>query len=161
MSTITSPSAIETRVHIRWMIRRDMPEVLAIEHNNQNYPWSEEKFLKCLRQRNVIGMVAEHGEKILGFMIYRLHKDRLTVCNFAIEPTHSRQGIGTQMINKLKGKLFLQRRNMVRFYVRETNLAAQLFLRSQGYVALETFREYFDDTREDAYKMEFKIINEP
>ena len=60
----TSPA--QTRVHIRWMIRRDMPEVLAIEHASFEYPWCEEEFLRVLRQRNCIGMVAEHGERIVG-----------------------------------------------------------------------------------------------
>ena len=48
-------SAAQTRVHIRWMIRRDMPEVLAIEHASFEYPWCEEEFLRVLRQRNCIG----------------------------------------------------------------------------------------------------------
>ncbi len=29
------------RVHIRWMIRRDMPEVLAIEDESFEFPWLE------------------------------------------------------------------------------------------------------------------------
>ena len=86
MSTVpTSPA--QTRVHIRWMIRRDMPEVLAIEHASFEYPWCEEEFLRVLRQRNCIGMVAEHGERIVGFMIYELHRNKIHVLDFA---THRR-----------------------------------------------------------------------
>src|SRR5690348_3144654 len=64
----------QVRVHIRWMIRRDMPEVLQTEQHSFEFPWTEEDFLRCLRQRNCIGMVAEQGEKVVGFMIYELHK---------------------------------------------------------------------------------------
>ena len=46
-------------VQIRWMIRRDMPEVLDIERLSFEFAWTEEDFLCCLRQRNCIGMVAE------------------------------------------------------------------------------------------------------
>ena len=56
----------QARVHIRWMIRRDMPEVLQTEQLSFEYAWNEEDFLRCLRQRNCIGMVAEHGEKVEG-----------------------------------------------------------------------------------------------
>ena len=49
----------QVRVHIRWMIRRDMPEVLDIENQAFEFPWTEEDFIRCLRQRNCIGMVAE------------------------------------------------------------------------------------------------------
>ena len=71
-------------VHIRWMIRRDMPEVLQIEGESFEFPWSEEDFLRCLQQRNCIGMVAEHEENVVGFMIYELHKSRLHLLNFAV-----------------------------------------------------------------------------
>ena len=53
----------QVRVHIRWMIRRDMPEVLQTEQESFDYSWTEEDFLRCLRQRNCIGMVAEQGER--------------------------------------------------------------------------------------------------
>ena len=66
MSTVPTLKA-QVRVHIRWMIRRDMPEVLAIEHASFEFPWCEEEFLRVLRQRNCIGMVAEYGERVVGF----------------------------------------------------------------------------------------------
>ena len=79
----------QVRVHIRWMIRRDMPEVLHAEATSFEFAWTEEDFLRCLRQRNCIGMVAEHGEKVVGFMIYELHKTKLHILNFAV---HRRAG---------------------------------------------------------------------
>ena len=42
----------ELCVHIRWMIRRDMAEVLDIEGQCFEFPWSEDDFVRCLRQRN-------------------------------------------------------------------------------------------------------------
>src|SRR5580765_7631898 len=95
----------QARVHIRWMIRRDMPEVLQAEQLSFEYSWTEEDFLKCLRQRNCIGMVAEYEERVVGFMIYELHKSKLHVMNFAVHPDYRRTGIGAQMIAKLIGKL--------------------------------------------------------
>src|SRR5205807_3563325 len=77
----------QVKVHIRWMIRRDMPEVLQTEQESFEYAWTEEDFLRCLRQRNCIGMVAEQGEKVVGFMIYELHKAKLHILNFAVHPT--------------------------------------------------------------------------
>ena len=85
---------LDTRVHIRWMIRRDMPDVLRIEHGSDDHPWSEEDFLRCLRQRNCIGMVAEQGERVVGFMIYELHKAKLHILNFAVHPAFRRYGVG-------------------------------------------------------------------
>lgn len=143
-------------VHIRWMIRRDMAEVLAIEQASFEFPWKDKDFLRCLRQRNVIGMVAEHDERIVSFMVYGLHKDHIHVLNFAVSPDYRHRGVGRQMVEKLIGKLSQERRNRVSLETRETNLAAQLFFRSLGFVATDVLRDFYDETTEDAYQMTFR-----
>ena len=146
----------EVRVHIRWMIRRDMPEVLATEKASFEFPWLEEDFIRCLRQRNCIGMVAEHDDRVVGFMIYELHKARIHVLNLAVAPSYRRRGVGSQMVAKLIAKLSPQRRSRVVLEVRETNLAAQLFFRENGFRAVSVLRRFYADTPEDAYVMQFR-----
>lgn len=145
----------QVRVHIRWMIRRDMPEVLQAEQESFEYSWTEEDFLRCLRQRNCIGMVAERGEKVVGFMIYELHKSKLHILNFAVSPSCRRNGIGCQMVAKLISKLSSHRRTRITLEVRETNLPAQLFFRSQGFKAVRVLRSYYEDSGEDAFLMHY------
>lgn len=146
----------EIKVHIRWMIRRDMPEILQIEQASFEFPWSEEDFVRCLRQRNCIGMVAECEERIVGFMIYELHKNRLHILNFAVGREFRRRSIGRQMAAKLVSKLSYQRRTRILLEVRETNLDAQLFFRNVGFRAVSVLRDFYDDTTEDAYMMEHR-----
>ncbi len=143
------------RVHIRWMIRRDMPEVLKIEQSGFEFPWAEEDFIRCLRQRNCIGMVAECGEEIVGFMIYELHKNRLHILNFAVTPAARRKCVGTQMIEKLISKLTSQKRTRISLEVRETNLPAQMFFKQGGFRAVSVLRDFYDDSTEDAYVMQY------
>src|SRR6188474_2366936 len=145
----------QLRVHIRWMIRRDMAEVLEIERSAFEFPWFEEEFIRCLRQRNCIGMVAEFEERVVGFMIYELHKTRLHVLNFAVHRDFRRHAIGSAMLQKLISKLSQQRRNRVLLEVRETNLTAQLFFRNCGFRAISVLREFYEDTTEDAYLMQY------
>ncbi len=152
------PAKILTPVHIRWMIRRDMPEVLTIESQAFEFPWSEDDFVRCLRQRNCIGMVAEHNERVVGFMIYELHKNRLHILNFAVHEEMRRRGIGSQMIRKLVSKLSPQRRSRIMLEVRETNLGAQLFFRDVGFRAISLLRDFYEDTTEDAYLMQFRYV---
>lgn len=141
-----------TKLHIRWMIRKDMEEVLAIERGCFDIPWRAEDFVKVLRQRNAIGMVCEHGRshKVAGFMLYELHKTRLHLLNFAVDPRYHRTGIGSQMVQKLKDKLSAQRRVSITLEVRETNLAAQLFFRDMGFVATSVLKRFYDNSDEDA-----------
>jgi len=150
----------EVRVHIRWMIRRDMPEVLDIEQEGFEFPWLEEDFIRCLRQRNCIGMVAEYEDRVVGFMIYELHKSRIHILNFAVADDYRRRGVGSQMVAKLIAKLSSQRRNRILLEVRETNLAAQLFFRENGFRAVSVLRSYYEDTPEDAYAMQYRYRSE-
>jgi ribosomal-protein-alanine N-acetyltransferase len=143
------------RIHVRWMIRRDMREVLALEQEAFEFPWSEEDFTRCLRQRNCIGMVAESDDSVVAFMIYELHRSRLHVLNFAVARSHRRLGIGSRMMEKLVGKLSPDRRSRIVLEVRETNLPAQLFFRSLGFRAISVLKDFYQDTTEDAYLMHF------
>ena len=143
-------------IHIRWMIRRDLPEVLQVEKESFEFPWSEDDFLRCLRQRNCIGMVAGHEDRIVGYMIYELHRSRLHILNFAVSPQVRRHKVGEQMVRKLVGKLSPQRRTRVQLEVRETNLSAQLFFRSQGFRAVSVMRNFYEDSPEDAYLMQYR-----
>ena len=150
----------QVRVHIRWMIRRDMPEVLHTEQHSFAYAWTEEDFLRCLRQRNCIGMVAEHGEKVVGFMIYELHKNKLHILNFAVHGQWRRKGVGAQMVAKLISKLSSHRRTRITLEVRETNLAAQLFFSRQSFRATRVLRGYYEDSGEDAFLMEYRFADD-
>ena len=158
---MNTPLKVASPVHIRWMIRRDMPEVLTIEGRSFEFPWSEEDFVRCLRQRNCIGMVAEHHERVVGFMIYELHRNRLHILNFAVHPDFRRRHAGEQMIRKLVSKLSPQRRNKIMLEVRETNLPAQLFFRGMGFKAISLLKDFYEDTTEDAYLMQYRYVATP
>jgi ribosomal-protein-alanine N-acetyltransferase len=139
------------------MIRRDFPEVLAIEHASFGCPWCAEEFLRVLRRRSCISMVAEFGERVVGFMIYEVHEAKLQVLNFAVAPEFRRQGVGRQMMAKLVGKLSGHRRTRIVLHVRETALDAQMFFKVQGFRATEVAREFYEDTGEDAYVMQYLL----
>ena len=143
------------KIHLRWMIRDDMDQVLEIEKSTFEFAWTEEDFIHCLNQRNCIGMVAEYDEKVVGFMIYELHRDRLNVLNFAVCHELRSSSIGTAMSNKLIGKLSSQRRSKITLEVRETNLDSQLFFQKQGFKAIEVVKNSYGETPEDAYLMQY------
>ena len=156
METQRNKQAIGYR--IRWMIRRDLPDVLRIESKSFEFPWSEEDFLGCLRRRNCVGLSAEDdGERVIGFLIYDLHQHHLNILSLAIDPQYIRQGIGSAFIAKLKEKLRQQRREAISTVVRERNLPAQLFFRSQGFKAIGTIRNHYEDTDEDAIVFCFEL----
>jgi len=148
------------RVAIRWMIRADMPQVMAIENECFQFAWSEDDFIRCLRERSTIGMVIEYDEQVVGYMIYDLHKNKLEIMNFAVHPARQRRGFGAAMVKKLDGKLSANRRTKIICNIRETNIDAQLFFSACGFKAVSILRDHYHDTPEDAYKFEYRYAGE-
>ena len=95
--------------------------------------------------------------RVVGFMIYELHKRKLHVLNFAVDSAFRKQAVGTQMVEKLVDKLSQQRRQEIVIEVRETNLFAQLFFKKMGFKAVLVLRNHYDDTDEDCYVMRFSM----
>jgi ribosomal-protein-alanine N-acetyltransferase len=138
MST-TNTNAV--RAHIRWQIRRDMPEVLAFDQASaeqawQTYglftAWAEDDYLAVLQQRDCIGMVAEVGEKVVGVMVYRLHAKRLELLHLVVDPLWRGRAVGSQLIDKLVSKLSGHRRQRLTVDADERNLALCKFLSRCG-----------------------------
>ena len=142
-------------IHIRWIIRRDLEDVIEIEKDSFGSPWREDDFINCLQQRNIIGMVAEHDELIVGYMVYELNEDCIRLLNFAVNPQDRRGFVGGQMLNKLKGKLTPERRSEIVTEVSESNIPALMFFKSQGMIATDVMRGFYEESDDDAIAMKF------
>ncbi len=147
-------------LYIRWIMDRDMPEVLEIENRSFEFPWLEEDFIGCLHQRNCVGMVAKHDGRVVGFMIYFLEANRIELDNLAVDPEYRRRGVGAHMVQKLIDKLSSQRRRRLVVKVRERNLDGHLFFRRVGLRVTAVLRGFFEETGEDAYRFEYRVKDE-
>jgi ribosomal-protein-alanine N-acetyltransferase len=145
----------QTRSYVRWMIRSDLPEVVGIESASFEYAWTEEDFRRCLRHRCCIAMVVEFEDRIVGYTVYELHRDRLEVLNFAVHSDARRCGVGSALVAKLRYKLSSHRRQRITLMVRERNVPAQMFFRRLGFIATAIHPERYADSGEDAIEMEF------
>ncbi len=148
----------ELHVNTRWMIRRDMDEILDIEMRSFAEPWCEDDYIRTLRQKNCIGIAADHGEQVVGTMIYELHRDKLGLLRFAVDPHFRRCRVGDQMVSKLVGKLSPGRRTQLTIDVRESNLTGQQFFRTVGFRATKIIDDVFEG--EDAYRFVYDL-NQP
>lgn len=144
---------------VRWMVRRDMPEVLEIEKSCFEIPWDKDDFRGFLDTRNCIGMIAEHEDRVAGFMTYEILKSKFYLHSIAVHPGCRRQGIGSEMVLKLIGKLGTHGRNRIEAGVRETNLSALMFLRANGFRAAQIIKDCYPGTNDDMYLMRYKMRN--
>ena len=144
--------------HIRWMIRRDLCEVLQIENDCFGASaWQEKDFMRCLRQTGCTGMVAEHQGHIVGYKLFEIHRTKFDLINFAVAKEVRRKGIGTQLLARLIGKLDMQRQDIILLKVRETNLGALIFFRENEFKAIDILHSYYEDTDEDVYLMRYSL----
>lgn len=139
----------------RWMIRRDMNEVLQIERGSFDEPWLEADFMAVLRNRSCIGLVAERGERVVGHMIYELDDHAMNILNLAVAPDARRIGVGRAMVAKLIGKL-RPGRSRLNVTVRDSNLDAQLFYRALSFRAVQVLRGLFGEGN-DGYVMRYTL----
>lgn len=134
---MTPQPATHPVLSIRWMIRPDLPAVLAISDESFHTPWTQAEFLSVLRQRNVIGFVATDPHGIVGYVIYELFKSHTAILNLAVHPWHRRQTVGSQMVRVLVRRATEAHRECIGTVICEDNLPGQLFLKANGFRATE------------------------
>ena len=146
-------------IHIRWLIRRDLDRVLAIERASFVAPWNIGDFIAVLKHRTVTGIVAEAESSglVVGYAVYDMRPDRIELINLAVAPDYRLRWIGTQLVWQLHDCCLRGRRNLIRARVSERNLGAQLFFRVRGFVATSIEREPYGEADHDAYVMDFTI----
>ena len=146
------------RAHIRWMIRADFPEVLAIENETEpvlSFRWDESVLLHALRERNVVGMVADLDHLIAGYMIYSLDKHSINILKFAVSPSCQRRGIGEAMAVKMERKLEPGRRTLITTTICERRIPAICFARAMGWRATGIVKGGYGE--DDGYIFEYRI----
>jgi len=146
--------------YIRWMILKDLPEVIELAKQTTEPVWTERELRSQLSQRDTIGMIVERNDNIEAFVIYERHPTRLHIPNFVVGERFRRQGVGKAIIDKLKNKLEPDRRNRITLTVSESNLVAQQFLRAMGFRAVQIIRKPYSDRDEDAYCMRCSVFSE-
>jgi len=147
----------EIPVLVRWMVRRDFAQVLAIEQACFEFPWTEQEFRQCLQQPNCLGIIAEHEDRVVGFVVYETPKNRIFITNVAVDPEFQRRHIARQMIQKLVSKMLYQRRQKIMIEIRETNLSALLCFRALGFRASTVLKNFYEDQSEDAYVLQYRL----
>lgn len=149
-------SITSQKIHIRWLIRRDLHRVLEIERASFDDPWSPSDFFAVLKCRTTIGIVAESGDAVVGYAIYDLLPTRIELINMGIVRELRRTGIGRKILWRLTDRLH-GRRSLIRARVSEFNLGAQLFFRQCGFHAVSIERRPYGVPDHDAYVFELRI----
>ena len=144
-------------IQTRWLEPRDYEIVCRIEEESEIFrPWKKEELFAVLRRDEYVGMVAQEGRRVVGFMVYKLNPDSIELVKLGIREKARGRKIEHELIRWLKTKLNPVGRDKLVYFVREGELSTLRYLRSVGFNAVGVRRGYFEDTEEDAFQMEYR-----
>ena len=143
--------------HVRWMIRRDLPEVMAVEEDCFEHPWTLEQMQSCLAMRNHTALVVEHGDRVIGFAIYGRLSTHFELVSIAVTKAYRRKRVGTLLYRKILHSLCKLGLDRLVVMVREGNLPAQLFFKFGQMKAEQVIRNYYADSAESAYQFALTV----
>jgi len=136
----------------------DAPALVAIERRCFGDPWSEASFRDALRASWTFGLVAEHADGVIGYLIAREAAGTGEILNLAVDPPWRRQGIAQALLQA--GLAALRRRGTGEVYleVRVSNDAAQALYRQADFTAVGRRRGYYRNPVEDALVLRRSLV---
>lgn len=126
-------STVIDGVAIRWLIGRDMDEVLGIDmvSHEQWYRWNRAEWAQILKERDTVGrvIVDEETSRVYGFVVYRLRQPSIDILKLAVHPLFRRRGMAASMLREIEAKVTQRAgREFVTMDVAERELPMQLLL---------------------------------
>ena len=142
---------------IRPMEEGDLPQVLPIERSSFPTPWTAKAFLQEMTPPSFSFVSVQEGERVLGYVVFRLILEEVHILNLAVAPPWRRQGVGRELLRFCVD--FCWRRGGILFSleVREGNLPAIGLYRKMGFALRGRRPGYYRDTGEDALLMELYL----
>ena len=129
----------------------DLPAVISIERRSFPTPWSLAMFVLELSKPSGICLAAENERGLVGYLVCARYDDVWHLMNVAVHPERRRQGIATELIERL----FEEAGERARFTleVRVSNASAIEMYRRFGFRSAGRRPRYYHDNGEDALIM--------
>jgi len=137
--------------YIRPLKERDLADVLRIERDMYDYPWSEEIFKDCLRV-DYSNWAFIKDEKFIGYAILSIAVGEAHVLNICLDKEYTGQGLGECFLNELLLVAKNKCAESVFLEVRLSNAVATSLYKKMGFKQIGRRKKYYQaaDGREDA-----------
>ena len=138
----------------RLMTVDDIPQVQLVERKCFTTPWSRSIFIsEVTRNDNAVYIVAEIGERIVGYAGIWVILDEGHITNVGVHPDFQRQGIGQGLMEHLTICAVARGVTCMTLEVRVSNYGAQALYTKLGFVPSGIRKQYYQDDKEDALIM--------
>ena len=136
----------------------DIPQLQTIENASFHVAWDYDDFVRNIHPPQRPCLVVELCGQIVGFMVWDMLPDQIRLMNFAVLPEFRRRGVGTAMVDKLKGALDGKHRAVLHLMISEKNLPGQLFWKAVGFRCTALIPNAFGTMDEDGYLMCYSVL---
>lgn len=138
----------------RLMTVDDIPQVQLVERKCFTTPWSRSIFIsEVTRNDNAVYIVAEIGERIVGYAGIWVILDEGHITNVGVHPDFQRQGIGQGLMEHLTICAVARGVTCMTLEVRVSNYGAQALYTKLGFAPSGIRKQYYQDDKEDALIM--------
>jgi ribosomal protein S18 acetylase RimI-like enzyme len=125
----------------------------SIEHPSPSNSKSIENELR--RDKNIKCYVVEHDGIVVAYAVIKNHNNYIELRNISVDKKHRRHKIASFLIDMLKIQMKLEQKDYLISAVSEYNLSAQLFLRTNEFLATKIMKNHYADGH-SAYLMTFR-----
>lgn len=138
---------------LREMLVDDLDKVMEIEEAVSLVPWTKEGFFAFLTRNDVMFLVVEEKEEILGYCGMMMVLDEGDVLNVVVRKERQREGIGNFLMQSLLRLAAEQGIRMIHLEVRKGNETAIRLYERLGFEQDGIRKNYYTDPVEDAILM--------
>lgn len=138
----------------RYMTESDLEAVLEIERLSNPFPWTEQNFIDCLR-RDYYCLIQTHSDGVSGFAIQSIALDEAHLLNIGVSSNKRRQGLGSDLLEKIIYASETMGSNKIFLEVRVSNAAATNLYLDFGFKQIGVRKDYYrlPEGKEDALLM--------
>ena len=158
----------QTKLLVRPMTERDLPETASLERLSISVPWSETLLSECLDSRLDLVWVLEEergselqkGEgrkKIAGYCNLRIIAGEAELMRIAVHPDLRGRGYARILMDTLVRSAREQGASVITLEVRNSNQAARNLYKSYGFVEEAVRKSYYTEPVEDAVIMGLRL----
>ncbi len=90
----------ETPVHIRTMVRDDLPLISDIERRSYDFPWNHGDFRDCLLA-GYCCIIIERGDLVVGYGILSIAAGEAHILNLCVDPDYRQLDYGKRLLDEI------------------------------------------------------------
>ncbi len=148
---------VSTEIIIRNLTTSDIDDILSIEEESFNYPWSREGFTACILSPRCYN-TGLFTPELTGYLVSMAVVDELHILNIAVKREVRRNGFATLLLHGLLNEYAGTMKHAF-LEVRRTNIPAISFYQKEGFKPVGIRKHYYPDG-EDAVLMNYTISTE-